>query len=150
MAYKGKYKIKNPDKYLGKIDKCIYRSSWERSLMYFCDISPKVLKWGAEVVKIPYVCETDLELHTYIIDFVIQFRTKKWYLIEVKPDKQTRSPKKKTPKNNRQKYRAIKEEFTWAKNRSKWRAAKAFADKKGMTFSVWTEKDLRSLGLTIL
>lgn len=118
--------------------------------MYFCDNSNRVLKWGAEIVKIPYICETDLALHTYIVDFVIKFSTSKWWLIEVKPDKQTREPKKRTPKNNRQNRRIYKENFTWAKNQSKWRAAEAYCKKRGIKFAVWTENDLKSLGIKLI
>lgn len=146
MAYKGRYRIKNTEKYIGNIHNCIYRSSWERALMYWCDTSPKVTKWGVEYVKIPYVCETDGKLHTYHIDFVIKFNSiKQWFLVEVKPDKETRAPK---PSKNR--FKQIKEEFKWAKNNSKWNAATIYAGKKNMKFEIWTEHDLRKMGLVIM
>jgi len=146
MAYKGKYKIKNPEKYIGDVNNCIYRSSWERALMHWCDISSKVTKWGVEQVKIPYVCETDKKIHTYHIDFVIKFKNiKTWYLIEVKPDKETRPPGK-----IKNKFRFFKESFKWAKNSSKWAAATIYAARKNMKFEVWTENNLRELGLKIL
>lgn len=146
MAYKGRYKVKNLDKYVGDPRLVTYRSSWERALMYFCDTSSKVTKWGSEVATCPYVCKTDGKIHTYYIDFVIKFKNvKQWYLIEVKPEKETRPPRQ-----SKNKLRYLKEAFKWAKNSSKWDAAAIYAAKKNMKFEVWTEKDLKSLGLTIL
>jgi len=146
MAYKGKYKVKNVEKYVGDPLLVTYRSSWERALMYFCDTSPKVTKWGSEVAQIPYICKTDGKMHTYYIDFVIKFKNvKTWYLIEVKPHKET-----KAPRNSKNKLKLLKETFKYAKNTSKWDAASIFAAKKNMKFEIWTEKELKALGLTIL
>ena len=55
MAYsRGKYEVKNPDKYVG-LKKPTYRSSWEAAFMRFCDNHPSISKWASESVKIPYV-----------------------------------------------------------------------------------------------
>ncbi len=152
MAYKGKYKVKNKEKYLGDIGNVIYRSSWERALMYFCDTSPKVKKWGSEILKIPYISEIDFKHHNYIVDFLIQFSNDQWYLIEVKPKKEVKPPKAIPEKteNRKKHYRKIREHLTWSKNKSKWAAAKEYAARKGAKFAVWTEDDLRALGLKIL
>ena len=148
MAYKGRYKIKNRDKYLTNADYCIYRSSWESALMRWCDISTNVLKWGSEIVKIPYILkhgDSDLpKVHTYIIDFVIKFNNGQWYLIEVKPEKET-----KPPRNSKNKYKFIKESLTWEKNKAKWKFANEYAKSKNMRFAIWTEKDLRLAGIPI-
>lgn len=115
MAYKGRYKIQNLDKYVGNPTLVTYRSSWERALMHFCDTSSKVTKWGSECVTVPYVCKTDKNIHTYYIDFVIKFKNiKQWYLIEVKPEKETRPPRQ-----SKNKFRFLKESCTWLKNSSK-------------------------------
>lgn len=33
--YQGKYKPKNPEKYVGDINNIIFRSSWERNFFFF-------------------------------------------------------------------------------------------------------------------
>jgi hypothetical protein len=40
--------------------------------------------------------------------------------------------------------------FTYAKNISKWEAAKSFADKRGMEFVIWDEHVIRSMGIRLL
>ena len=52
-TYKGKYKIKNPDKYLGDPSNVIYRSGWELAVMNWADTSPQIRKWGSEETVIP-------------------------------------------------------------------------------------------------
>ena len=44
MAYKGKYKPKNRNKYKGDPTKIIYRSLWERRFMVYCDENPSIIK----------------------------------------------------------------------------------------------------------
>lgn len=145
MAYKGHYKVKNREKYIGDPSKIMYRSSWERALMHFCDTSSKVTRWGSECITITYVCKTDNRHHRYYVDFVIKFKNiKQWYLIEIKPEKET-----KTPRNSKNRRKFLKESFKWAKNTSKWDAAVIYAGNRGMKFEVWTEHDLRKLGLPI-
>ena len=48
MAYKGRYTIKNNDKYLGDPSKVIYRSLWERNAFRWCEGTPRVKKWNSE------------------------------------------------------------------------------------------------------
>ena len=43
MAYKGKFTPKNPQKYKGNPKNIIYRSSWERRFMSYCDKTKEVL-----------------------------------------------------------------------------------------------------------
>ena len=50
MAYKGKFRPKNPQKYRGDPTKIIYRSLWERNCMRYFDENPNVLKWSSEEV----------------------------------------------------------------------------------------------------
>jgi hypothetical protein len=40
--------------------------------------------------------------------------------------------------------------MTYAKNISKWEAAKEFAEDRGWSFEVWNEDFLKSLGIKIL
>lgn len=142
MSYKGKYNPKNPSKYLGDTSKIVYRSSWERLVMVWLDANDSVVRWNSERVIIPYVCMSDGKPHRYFVDFWVEVKKKdgstKQILIEVKPEAQTKPPvlgKRKT-------RRYIADCATYAKNVSKWNAAKQFAQSKGMDFIVITEKSL--------
>jgi hypothetical protein len=146
MAYKGKYKIKNPDKYLGNPSKVVFRSLWERNAFRWCETNPKVKLWNSEEVVVPYKYQVDKKLHRYFVDLLIQMEDKKTYLIEIKPKNQTTPPKKRSRKTK--KY--INEVTTYAKNISKWEAAQEFAEHKGWKFQVWTEETLKNLGIKIL
>lgn len=144
--YQGKFKLKNPNKYLGDIQNVCYRSSWELSLMMWCDNSPSVINWSSEEIIIPYLCPTDNARHRYYVDFTITFNDGKTYWIELKPEKYT-----KVPKNNKKKNKTyIKEVFEYVKNQAKWKAALSYATAHGATFQVWTEKTLLKLGIKIL
>ncbi len=143
MSYKGKYKPKNPQKYLGDPTKIVYRSLWERRFMVFCDENKSILSWGSEEVVIPYLSPIDNRRHRYFVDFIVEAKTKHGFkevtLIEVKPKAQCREPKKKSGKNTR---RFIREVARWGVNSAKWKAAKEFAENKGWKFKILTEDDL--------
>lgn len=140
-VYSGKYKVKNLEKYKGDPTKVVYRSSWERKFMHYCDMSSKVLEWSSEEVVVPYVCPTDSKQHRYFVDFAIKTKDAEGniqkLLIEIKPKKETVPPRKSA---NKQRY--VIECMTYAKNQAKWKAATAYAEKRGMKFVVLTEYDL--------
>lgn len=142
MYHKRKYKPAHPEKYAGDPTNIIMRSSWETRFAHWCDHSPSVIKWVSEEIVIPYLCPTDNRVHRYFVDFVIKVQEKsgavKTYLIEVKPDKQTRPPE--APKRKTQRY--INEVMTWGKNEAKWKAAREYARDRGWEFKVLTEYDL--------
>ena len=146
MAYKGKYKIKKPEKYAGNPTKVVYRSLWERQAFKWCENNPKVTAWNSEEVVVPYKCTVDKKLHRYFVDLLIQMDNKKTYLIEIKPKSQTQPPKARSRKTK--KY--INEQLTYIKNNDKWEAATQFAEHKGWKFQVWTEETLKNLGIKIL
>lgn len=146
MAYKGKYKVRNPDKYVGDHTKVIYRSLWERQCFKFCEDSSDIVAWNSEEMIIPYRCKTDNRMHRYFVDLVIKTSNGEIILVEIKPKKQTVPPKK--PARQSKKY--IKEVMTYAKNQSKWEAAHAYAQKNGYKFQVWTEDTLKALGIKII
>ena len=91
---------------------------------------------------IPYISPLDRKPHRYYVDFIVEMRTAeggvKTMLIEVKPKKQTREPKK--PKRQSRNY--IYEAQTWITNKAKWAAAKTAAESRGWEFRVLTEDDL--------
>ena len=127
MAYKGKYKIKHPEKYAGNPNKVVYRSLWERQAFKWCEGNSRVRAWNSEEVVIPYKCKTDNRIHRYFIDLFIEMDDGKCILVEIKPKKQTVAPKK--PSRKTKKY--LNEVTTYIKNTSKWTAANDFAQHKG-------------------
>lgn len=136
--HQGKYKVKHPEKYKGDPTDVIYRSSWELKFMNWCDANSAVIEWSSETTVIPYVCPTDNRPHRYFIDFKIRVKTKdgiKTYLVEIKPDKQTRPPE--TPKRRTKQY--INEVMTWGKNEAKWRYAREYCKDRGYEFVILTE-----------
>ena len=141
--YKGKYKIKNPNKYLGNPTNIIYRSLMERRFMEWCDSNDKCYKWSSEEVVIPYISPIDNKQHRYFPDFLIQ-TPKGWFLIEVKPLTQSRPPKKLVVENLelKKKRRYIKSVQTWLVNEAKWKAATKVCEKKGWSFQILPEKQL--------
>ena len=94
MSYKGKYKIKNPEKYLGDYTKVVYRSLWERQAFKWCESNSRIRAWNSEEVVIPYKCKTDNRIHRYFIDLFIEMDNGDCILVEIKPKKQTTAPKK--------------------------------------------------------
>jgi len=146
MAYSGKYKLTRPEKYIGNPDKIRYLSLWERQTMKFLENCVNISKWSSEV-PITYICMTDGKQHKYLVDLFIEFDDGKKIMVEIKPHKQTLEPKMGTRKTR--KY--INECFVYAKNISKWNAAKQFCYDNDMEFQVWTEHYLRNeLGLKII
>jgi len=142
MAYKGKFKPTNPHKYAGDPTKIIYRSLWERKFMKYCDNTDSVLEWASEEIAIPYYSPVDSKMHRYYPDFIVRIKTNKeikTYIIEVKPKKQTRPPKKK----KRMTKGYLTEVKTFAINESKWKAAKKFAQSRGWEFKILTEDTLK-------
>lgn len=142
MAWKGKYKVKNPEKYTGDFTKVTYRSSWELAYMRWCDDCSRVLRWNSEEIVVPYRCPTDSKMHRYYTDFYVKVLNEKTgeiseNIIEIKPHKQTVKPKQ-----NKNKKRYIAQVKVWLKNNAKWKAAKKYADERGMHFFVLTENEL--------
>ena len=143
MAYKGKYKVKNRVKYKGDPTKIIYRSSWERNFMVYCDTNPNILQWASEEIVIPYRSPIDRKIHRYYPDFWIKVKKHdgkiRQMLIEIKPKKQTKPP----VMNKNKKGRYLNEVKTWGVNQAKWEAAAAYCNIKDWTFKLITEHELK-------
>lgn len=146
MTYSGRYKPKNIRKYEGDVNNIKYRSLWERQVFRWCDSNPAIIGWNSEEVVVRYRCKTDGKMHRYFTDLFIRRKDGKKFLIEIKPKNQTVPPKQGARKTK--KY--LKEVMTYAKNISKWEAAKRFAEHNDMTFEVWTEETIKSLGIKLL
>ena len=142
MAYKGKYKVRAPYKYKGNPTKVIYRSLWELKFMTYCDTNINILEWGSEEMYVWYKSPIDNRPHRYFPDFYIKVREKdgtiKKYIIEVKPQRQTKPPAR--PKRQTKGY--LREAFEYAKNQAKWKAANEWCLDRGFEFKVITEKEL--------
>jgi hypothetical protein len=142
MSYKGKYKPSYPQKYKGDSSNIIYRSLWERKFCVYCDLNENVLEWQSEEKCVPYRSPIDNRIHRYFPDFLIKVKEPdgsiKKYMIEIKPKKQTVPP----PKPKRQTKGYISEVYEYAKNQSKWEAAREWCADRGYEFKVITEDDL--------
>ena len=75
--HKGRYVLKNPDKYVGNKDNIVYRSSWEKVMMINLDNNPNVWKWTSEETVIPYISPLDNRRHKYYMDLPYSTKTKK-------------------------------------------------------------------------
>lgn len=138
----GKYSPKFPEKYKGNPCEIYYRSSWERKFCVYCDTNENIIEWESEEKCIPYRSPIDNRIHRYYPDFLIKVKesdgSMKKYMIEIKPSKQTVPP----IKPQRQTKRYIAEVYEYAKNQSKWEAAREWCADRGYEFKILTESDL--------
>lgn len=132
----GYYHPKHPEKYIGDLNKIIFRSSWELKFNQFLDSNPNVINWGSESVAIPYIKPTDQRVHKYYPDYFVVYKDKNGIehreMIEIKPLKQAKLSKRAN----------LYEQVTYAINVAKWESAKRWCDQHGITFRVVTEKEL--------
>ena len=139
---KGLFTPRNPQKYVGDLNHIVYRSSWELDFMRFLDNNTKVIKWGSEIISIPYVKPTTGRVHKYYPDFYVEYENSKGKitqdLIEVKPESQIRKP----TVRGKSKKTQLHEALTWSINMAKWRSAKLFCDKYGFNWKVMSEKEI--------
>jgi hypothetical protein len=145
MAYRGKFRPKNYQKYMGDPTNIIYRSLLERRFMVYCDTNSSILQWSSEEVIIPYYSPVDKKWHRYFVDFCIKYKNNlgevKTVLIEVKPSTQTKPPEKIT--GNKPTRRYLNEVMTWGVNKAKWDAAIEYCKDRNWEFKILTEKELR-------
>jgi hypothetical protein len=142
MFHQGKFRPKNPKKYIGDPTNIIFRSSWELKFMSWADQKESIVKWRSEETIIPYRSPIDNKIHRYFVDFQIQVRDKsgslQTYLIEIKPEKQTKPPAKQQKVTK--KY--LQEVLEWGKNEAKWKAAEEYANDRKWKFIILTENEL--------
>jgi hypothetical protein len=138
MAHSGKFKPKHPEKYKGNAENIWFRSSWELKVMQWLDLSDNVMWWSSEELAIRYYNPVDNKIHRYFPDFIVKIKkkdnTEKTYVIEVKPEYQTKQPVKK-----KKTQRFINESVTYIINQSKWKAATEFCKDHGWEFKILTE-----------
>lgn len=131
----GKYKIRNPSKYMGN-HLPTYRSSWEFTFCAFCDNNPAVIQWASEAITIPYRNPVTGKNTIYVPDFLIVYvdANKKLHteLVEIKPMKEVTMETAKT----------LRDKYSVAINMAKWAAADAWCRANNMRFRVVTEYDI--------
>lgn len=134
-----KYTPKNKDKYIGK-DYPICRSGLEEAICKILDEDKKVIGWSSESFYINYSFQGKIK--RYYPDFFCHIKSpfgeEKW-VIEAKPDIQTRPPKK---GKNKSRKTQLNEKITWEKNSAKWKSAKNYCEKLGYKFKIITEKQV--------
>ena len=137
-AYKGKYKVKNPEKYKGNPSNVIFRSSWELRFFNYCDKNPDIIEWSSEEVVIPYKSPIDGKYHRYFPDVWVKTSVGEVYLIEIKPFKETQEPKKRS----RITKQYLNEVKTYGININKWKAAEEYCRDRKWKFKIITENEL--------
>jgi hypothetical protein len=153
----GYFKVTNESKYLANTQDIVYRSSLEYKFCMYLDNSENVLKWGSEVIKIPYFSPLDNKQHMYHMDFYVEMKNEgsisgmERLLVEVKPHDEAErvlknippdKPKKMTPKALKNYEYALRE---YIRNKQKWTYAEEWARQRNMKFIIVTEKILNQL-----
>jgi hypothetical protein len=133
---KGIFTPKNVEKYIGHSNPT-YRSSWEFTVMTFCDNNPSIQQWASEPIKIPYRDPLTGKQTVYVPDFLVKYidKNQKQHaeLWEIKPEKQT--IKERVGKNP---Y----DQAQFVKNQAKWAAASSWCQQHGIKFRILNEGDI--------
>ena len=136
-THKSTFTPKNPSKYIGNNSTIVYRSSWERVFMEFCDTNPNIIYWASESIKIRYINPLTQKYTNYVPDFLVVYQDKNGKrhseLIEIKPKNQMLKEHVGKNKYNQMEY---------IKNMAKWQAAKIYCDKHKLTFRVINQDDM--------
>lgn len=141
----GYYKPHRTEKYVGQLP-IIYRSSWERKFMIWCDTNQLVLSWSSEPVEIPYWSSFHKKQRTYNPDFYIKVLkedgTIDQLIVEIKPEAQIRKPEPPAVNSRKavQNYQFLAEQYVT--NRDKYLAAQQYATERNCRFVIMTEKTL--------
>jgi len=149
VAYSGRFRPKNPNKYKGDPSKIIYRSMWEFKFFRYVDEHTDVIWWASEEYVIQYMSPIDGKMHRYFPDVVLRKKTPsgdtETIMIEIKPKSQTKPPditKKNATPSGRISKRYINEVKTYGTNDAKWKAARKFCEERGWKFAIFTETEL--------
>jgi hypothetical protein len=125
----------HPEKYIGS-NSPKYRSSWELTVMRFCDTHPAIVGWASESLRIPYRNPFTGKESTYYPDFLISYQDKSGNkiseIIEVKPRNQALL----------ELARSQQEKAAVVLNMAKWEACRAWCQRHGLKFRILTEEDI--------
>ena len=143
MSHHGKYFPRHPKKYKGNPTNIVYRSSWEKKFMNWCDLTESVSEWQSEEFFIPYRSPIDGRVHRYFPDFFVKYKDnngkKRVLVIEVKPKKETKMPTTNPKRRTKSWAYSVR---TYAVNQAKWKAAKQFCKDNNYEFKIMTEHEL--------
>jgi hypothetical protein len=129
---------------MGDPTNVIARSNWEFRVFSFLDGHNKIRGWSSETTIIGYKCKTDNRLHRYFVDLKIVLDSGRTILVEIKPAYQVAPPVKSAEKRE---HVFIRECLRYAKNTSKWEAAKRYCETRGWEFRIWDEHVLEKFGI---
>jgi len=165
----GYYAIRNKEKYVGDPGLVIYRSSWEFSFCKWCDYSPSILRWASEPFQVDYFdkvskleeCKkhgldpnnpANWQKKKYNVDFWIEIQkpdeTIERWIVEVKPKSKLIKPTPvppDSPLKDQKRFNRLAKEYML--NEAKFEAMKAWADRNGSKFYIFTEDQLKRLGI---
>ena len=143
MTHHGKYFPRHPKKYKGNPTNIVYRSSWEKKFMNWCDLTESVSEWQSEEFFIPYRSPIDGRVHRYFPDFFVKYRDangkRRTMVVEVKPKKETKMPTTNPKRRTKSWAYSVR---TYAVNQAKWKAAKEFCKDNNYEFKIMTEHEL--------
>lgn len=136
MAAHGRFIPKHPEKYVGDVNKIMFRSSWELSVLKWLDSTSSVLRYGSEELVIPYLSPVDSRVHRYFPDFFIEYRDKdgnvQKEIVEVKP----------LHESDEAHAKGERAQQALLVNKAKWKAAAIWCEQNGMRFRVITERSI--------
>ena len=143
MSHHGKYFPRHPKKYKGNPTNIVYRSSWEKKFMNWCDLTESVSEWQSEEFFIPYRSPIDGRVHRYFPDFFVKYRDangkRRTMVVEVKPKKETKMPITNPKRRTKSWAYSVR---TYAVNQAKWKAAKEFCKDNNYEIKIMTEHEL--------
>ena len=143
MSHHGKYFPRHPKKYKGNPTNIVYRSSWEKKFMNWCDLTESVSEWQSEEFFIPYRSPIDGRVHRYFPDFFVKYRDangkRRTMVVEVKPKKETKMPITNPKRRTKSWAYSVR---TYAVNQAKWKAAREFCKDRNIEFKIMTEHEL--------
>ena len=140
---KGVYRPRNPEKYRGNPGQIVYRSSWERTFMKYCDLTENIKQWSSEEICVAYKDPVQKKVRRYFPDFIIRYVDTDGLIItemiEIKPHKEVVGPEQNPKRKTKSWLYAVQMYVT---NTAKWEAAKAFCEDRGWRFRIVTEYEL--------
>jgi hypothetical protein len=138
----GYFEPQYPEKCLNS-GKITYRSSWELAFMKWADRNPNIIKWGSEVLQIPYESSVKGRMARYYPDILMTYVDKtgkeKTVVIEIKPSHETNKPKK---GRNMKQSTYDQQLLTFITNQEKWVTAQKYAKERGWEFRILTENEM--------
>jgi hypothetical protein len=126
----------------------IYKSRNELIVFDKMDNDPNVIRWGYEILEIPYFCQIDKKIHKYKTDIYCEINKGGQLLkcvIEVKQSEDLKQPSRPTLANRQSMQRYNYNMRQYIVNMNKWKAAVDFCQKAGMKMMFLTEKDLQKI-----